>query len=141
MAWQLSAVLLCGSVDLATKCGRLLSRETRPIFEEDVPDQDRLMFQAISPLEYAGATALSEAKLLVEWVDCEGLSIKDLVPLLSLPGISLLLAYELPDDPLSWDEDVSDGWFWMLENGSLIKVSKRRALEKCSKELVDRLVA
>jgi hypothetical protein len=141
MAYQLSAVLSCSDVELAEKCARLFCRETRPLFEDDVPEEDRPLFQVISQLEYADAKKISDRQLLIGWVECEGFGIKDLVPLIRFPGIFLVLCYEVPDDPLSWDEDVSDGWFWMLENGSLIKVSKRRALETCSKELVDRLVA
>lgn len=138
MAYQFSVMLSFSSTQLAERCSRLLSRETRPLFDEDVPDEDQSLYQVVSQLEYAGVTTLDERRLLLEWIECDGLGMADLLPLIGFPGITLVLAYEIPDDPLSWDEDVLEGRWWGVENGRVVEVTRQTVLQKYS-QLVETL--
>lgn len=97
----------------------LLERETRPIFEDEVDSVHRSAFKVIDEIEYPSYSTLDDKMLALIWYEVDNLEFEDVYPLSQLDGVGLLAAYEIPDDPMSWDEDVSNGWFWLPTKESL----------------------
>ncbi|MCG8432411.1 MAG: hypothetical protein MJA83_00090 [Gammaproteobacteria bacterium] len=139
MAYKLSVILACKPMEFASVLQAYLERDTRPIFEEDMSEEDRGLFEIIEKIEYpASADALNE-RLYLQWFEEDDLEFKDLKSLLDTPKIQLLAAHEIPDDPLSYDEDCEDGWYWVSVDKHYKQVWPKDAINILPREIMEKL--
>ncbi len=139
MAYQLSILLRCSSEEEAQSYRSLLDRETRPIFEDEVESQHLAAFKVIDDIEYPSSSDLDGETLILIWYEEDGLQFEDVFPLTQLDGVELLAGYEIPDDPMSWDEDVDDGWFWLPVAQKTQQVSFLEGRERITEDIQEKL--
>ncbi|WP_416398398.1 hypothetical protein [Allohahella sp. A8] len=140
MAFHLSLLLSCASSDQASSLATLLARETRPEFEDDLSAEEKALFSAIEDLEYPEAIEPQGDQILISWSEIDGMDFDDLEMLLEAPGVALIGAYEVPDDPMAADDDESMSQFWINESGRPRAVSAAKAQEMLPEGVYHRLV-
>ena len=136
MAYQFSLVINSASIDLLEKLVFFLGRETRPIFEEDVLAEDRMLFLSLELLDFPSGSRIEGHHLWLEWFEVDDFGVSDVKCLLDLEGVDLVVAFEIPDDPMSLDTD-EDCWFWVEVEGRIRKVDRKGALKFCPENIVN----
>ena len=136
MAYQFSIVLQSSSRSILDRLSLYLMRETRPLFEEDVPDEDIQIFRAMDELEYPTYVEVREDKLWVSWSEQDGFGIEEVKSLLGLKGVDFILAYEVPDDPMAGDDESDESWYWVPVGENIKRANKSVALKLCPEDIV-----
>jgi hypothetical protein len=136
MAYQFSLVINSKSIELLEKLVFFLVRETRPLFAEDVAEVDKALFLSIEILDYPSGWRIEDNNLWLDWFEVDDFGVGDIKCLLDLEGIELVIAFEIPDDPMSLDTE-EGCWFWVEAGGRLKRVDRKKALELCSDKIVN----
>lgn len=136
MAHQFSLVINSASIELLENLAFFLDRDTRPLFEEDVAKNDRALFLSIELLNYPACLRIEDKSLWLDWLEVDNFGIDDVNCILDLEGIELVIAFEVPDDPMSLDAE-ENCWFWIDVDGHLIRVNRKKALELRPEKIVN----
>jgi hypothetical protein len=141
MAYQLAALIECDDTDICLRCKRLLDRNTRPLFPEDVPEEQLDLFEAIEEVDYPEASEILPDGLWLFWYRVEGFGYKELLKLLSLFGLRDRFIFEVPDYPMSGDsdEDEASGKFWLRQGDDHVVVEPGVIIDSVSADVKERL--
>lgn len=138
MAYHLSAWVQCSNQSQAELLGTFLARATRPVFVEDVKEQDRSLYELIEAVDFPEELEVQADCLWLNWHDIENFGFKQLKIILDEINVRALVVFEVPDCPMSGDEDETSGWFWMEEHGQYIKVTREVVVAHFQKEIIER---
>jgi len=117
MSSYLSCIVECASDSVSKKITRLISRTTRPIFEEDVDRTDLEFFNVIQSIEFPSQVLVDKNCVVLEWQGKDRFDFAHLRPIFQLDGLDLLLAHEKDSYIGSGDDDEDlDGRYWFLLN-------------------------
>lgn len=136
MAYQFSAIFRCVSDQALHKLITFISRETRPLFEEDVEEKDRELFLSIEVLDFPTSWSIKDNFLCLNWFEVDGFDIKSIRCIRKLDFVEFILAFEIPDDPMAGDEE-EDSWYWVNMGENIKRVDSNSVFKFCSKEMVD----
>jgi hypothetical protein len=135
MSYQLSVLLECDSRELAAKVAGQIARESRPVFEEDVAEDQRSIYAAIELVEFPDSVEVEHHRIWLSWFDEDRLQFEHLKKLLRVKGVEFVAAYEIPD----YAEDEEDQWFWVPAGERFRRITPRKAESLLSKDVVKRL--
>lgn len=138
MSFYTSVVLKFVNAEMSKSYARLLTRETRPIFIEDVDACLQEAYFVIEDVEYPSTLAQFEGELYVSWYKVDALGLNQLVSLFKLPEVDLVIGYEIDSYADSSDnpEEDMDGYFLYFNEGHYCKCGRVAALDQFSQELV-----
>lgn len=138
--------LVCLSQATAEAVARHLSRDGRIDFEEDVPKGERGIYIRVDGMAFPAHIECADARLTVTWEDEDDdpdVDFRQMKRLGQIPGVTIEGAYEIPDDPLSADDDPRgedvDGWFWVRDAGRWRQLRFREWKSVVPEELATRL--
>ncbi len=136
MSYQLNVLLQCASAELATELARQVARDTRPLFEEDVSPDFLPLFRVVELIEFPNEVEANGARVWLSWFDQEHWHFENLRKLLSLEGISLIAAYEVPD----YVDDDEGRWFWVLQGDTYRQLTPAVAEQILEQDVVEKLM-
>ncbi len=139
MASYLSVLFQCDTPARARILADMLERATRPVFDDDLPEEERPLFRVVEDIEFPVYTEVNDNEVLARWDDVEGFAIRDLLPLIKLGDVDIVLAHEIPDDPLSFDEDLEDGWYWRKVGDKYEACSPKEISKHFGKKMIKRV--
>ncbi len=126
MSNYLSCLIDCESVELAQQICKLLDRNSRPLFEEDVLDGEAEYYIVIENIEFPSILLIIENSLFVNWENKDRFDFSQLMPIFSLPGLCLSLAHEMDSYIGSGDDDEDEqGRYWFMENQQIESCNAR----------------
>jgi hypothetical protein len=113
MTSQLTLVLKNSPEFFIKTLTKYLDRDTRPIFDDELDSQGKLIFSVIEDIEYPSKCEVEKDCVFIHWFDIDDYSFKDIEAIVKLPDCNFVLAYEIPDDPMSADSDDEMSYFWV----------------------------
>ena len=142
MAWNLDVVVGCDSPTTCGTLAKLLARETRPDFVEDVEERDQALYNAVELLEYPVQLIIRGEYFYIAWHDCE-IQVNDVMRAFDgLTDITIKALFWVPDDPLSGDEgeededdeDPQNGYFYVMRDRGLVRVDREAYVRQMSQQ-------
>lgn len=135
MAYQFSAIFCGASEQVIHKLITFIARETRPLFEEDVEEDDRELFLSIEDLDFPTSWSIKDNLLCLNWFEVDGFDIKSIRCIRKLDFVEFVLAFEIPDDPMAGDEE-EDSWYWVNMGENIKRVDSKSVFKFCSKDII-----
>lgn len=136
MASQLTLVLKNSPESFIKTLTEYLERDTRPIFDDELDSQGKLIFSVIEDIEYPSKCEVEKDYVFIYWFDIDDYSFKDIEALVNLPDCNFVLAYEISDDPMSADSDDEMSYFWVRTEKGICAVSPKKAGRYCDEALI-----
>lgn len=136
MASQLTLVLKNSSEYFIRTLTEYLDRDTRPVFDDELDSQGKLIFSVIEDIEYPSKCEVEKDYVFIHWFDIDDCSFKDIEAIVKLPDCNFVLAYEIPDDPMSADSDDEMSYFWVRTEKGICAVSTKTAAKYCEETLI-----
>ena len=126
---------------LANETGELFVRDSRPIFEEDVPPHLTEQFRTIDEVEFPTKLLVSGNQIFIVWNNIENVGFDELRPFLKCEEIDLQLAYEIDSYADSSDQPEEDmaGCFIYFNQNKYVRCSREQANAKFPNDLVSDL--
>ena len=142
MAYNLQAWIDCKSEEQANILLTLLSRDTRPVFPEDVIIEQQELFNEIELIEFPDELQQQGQFLWVWWHDYKDIDVTFLNPILNTTNSVIALAFEVPNNPMSGDtdEDETQGWFYVQEADEYIRLDKNQVEARFDRKLIERFI-
>ncbi len=112
MALDLQLWLEFSSADQAERLAMLLARETRPLFSEEVQEEDRRLYELIEDIEFPVEIEKRNSRHWLRWYEVDFLDLNTLQPLINESGAKTVIAYQLLCDPMESDFDDIDRLFY-----------------------------
>ncbi len=143
MAYHLAALIQCDDSDQCDQLKSLLDRETRPLFEKDVPPNQHQLFQAIEDIDYPEESEFLDQGLWLFWHQVDNFGFEQLKELLESFGLSASFIFEVVDYPMSGDsnEDEASGTCWIRQGNDYTRVSRNVTEDTIGSEIIERLPA
>jgi hypothetical protein len=143
MAYDLRLLLDCQTAAQAELLCRLLGRDSRPVFADDLPPEQQPLFELVEDIEFPEEVEVQGASLWIQWMEVRDFEISDFEPVLSMSGARIQIAFMVPDDPMSGDDDDDeddplDGWFYVMDQDELSRVDPRTLQEQYPAEVIAR---
>ncbi|MBK8187887.1 MAG: hypothetical protein IPK77_11970 [Cellvibrio sp.] len=136
MASQLTLILKSTPKKFIKTLIKFLKKKSRPIFDDELDSQGKLIYSVIEDIEYPSKCEIEEDYVFIHWFDIDDYSFKDIEAIVKLPDCNFVLAYEIPDDPMSADSDDEMSYFWVRMEKGICAVSTKTAAKYCEETLI-----
>lgn len=148
MANYLSVMIECPDENFARQAYEQLHRDTRALFDDDVPAGSEDIYRAVEDLEFPDTQILEGRRLWLTWREDESVQVDSLSHLLALEGVRFVAGFEVPDyadcadddDPFE-DDHFGLAWYWIPggEGQRIRRFPVSEAADRLAEELVVKL--